>query len=175
MAVKKQTQPQNAKQQQTVCRCCKKPGQVNKECQKFIRKKQKQHSEKQTTRTPNAKHTHFIHTDKETITRQTWFGLARTRLIDPKDIKLNFLMTLQGQSHARKLYAKCPDGYPQESFELKKPQPHWSPITLASQYVISERRTILNRTYQTICKGYPAIVWQQQMKTVYIERNRKMQ
>ena len=51
----KQTQPQDAGQQQIFCRYCKKPGYVIKEGPKWIPIKQKRQGEKQTTERSNAK------------------------------------------------------------------------------------------------------------------------
>ena len=57
---------------------------------------------------------------------------------------------------------------------MKKPQLHWSPLTFATYYVISEPPTIFYYTKKTLSKGYPSIVWQQQMKTAYVERYNEM-
>ena len=55
MTLIKQTQPQSAEQQQIICRYCKKPGHVIKECRKRIRKEQERQGEKQSAEKPNAK------------------------------------------------------------------------------------------------------------------------
>ena len=55
MTLNKQTQPQSAEQQQTICRYCKKPGHVIKECRNRISKEQERQGEKQSAKRPNAK------------------------------------------------------------------------------------------------------------------------
>ena len=53
--VNKQTQPQNAEQQQIFCRYCRKTAQVIRGCRKRIRKEQERQDEEQITERPNAK------------------------------------------------------------------------------------------------------------------------
>ena len=70
MTVHKQTQPQSAEQHKIVCRFCKKPAHVMKECRKRIRKEQKLYGEKQTTKKANAQTfplcTHYQRTNYRT-------------------------------------------------------------------------------------------------------------
>ena len=64
--VNKQTQPQNAEQQQTICRYCKN---VIKECR----------NDKVKIKLPKRqmwRHTHLVHTAKELTTQQTFAGMA---------------------------------------------------------------------------------------------------
>ena len=91
--VNKQTQPQ---QQQTISRHCKKPGHMLNECRKRIRKEQEQQGEKTAQNQPQ-KHTHLVYTAKELSTEQTCAGMAQTRILDPKDVKLKFLTTQQSR------------------------------------------------------------------------------
>ena len=53
--INKQTQAQNAEKQQIICRYCKKPKHVIKECRKCIRKEQELQGEKQPSERRNAK------------------------------------------------------------------------------------------------------------------------
>ena len=53
--VNKQSEPQNAKQEQIFCRYCKKPRHVIKEYRKPVRKEQARQGEKQTIDRPNAR------------------------------------------------------------------------------------------------------------------------
>ena len=43
-----------------------------------------------------------------------------------------------------------------------------------TQYIISDPPPIFYHTYETICKGFPSVVWQEQMETAYTGRYNKI-
>ena len=120
------------------------------------------------------KHTHIVHNAKQSTIQWTCAGTAQIRLTDSKDTKLKKLMTQQTTVLNQGRLQRMPDVNSQETFKLKKPQLYWSPIILAFQYAKSYQTTIFCHTYKIKRKGFPSIVWQQQMKTTYRERYNRM-
>ena len=89
--VSKKIRPQKSKEQQIICRYCKKLGHVTIECRKRIRKEQERKGEKQANERPKQKHTHIVHTAEEQGTQQTCAGMAEPRVLDPKCTELKIL------------------------------------------------------------------------------------
>ena len=77
-----QSQAQKAYLQQKICRYCKKPGPVIKECSKDTHKEQEQQGGDQPQ-----KHTQHCISAKKTSTQQKCAGRAQKQPIDPKGTK----------------------------------------------------------------------------------------
>ena len=86
--VDKQTQPQNAEQQQMFCQTCKKKQDMS------LMKVENVFVKSRNAKVKNyiQKHTHPVDTANELTTQQTRAGRARTRLTDLKGTKLTIVL-----------------------------------------------------------------------------------